>query len=348
MPAGTSPAAPLNIDVVLNALAPPDVLARLAVQAEAAGVGTCWTASYLASRDPWSNLVAAAQATSRIGLGAIAVNPYDTHPVRIATGFYTFNEYAKGRARIVLGGGGEALQALGIKPEKRVRAVAEAVQVLKGATPERPFSFRGGMFEVANYFPSWITAPKPPIHVAVNKPQMLRMAARLADGAMLSDLTPPICQERIGWLRDHLRESGREGEPFRISNFVAWHVYADGERARREARMWLGYRGLFRRWVLNTFMTDAEYDVIEAHKAAIYGMVPRKAWTVDGVPDELLDRCVDALTLTGTPAELPRMIGYLKALHAAGCTDVVLELHDEPEEALRLIGERVIPALRAG
>jgi hypothetical protein len=69
---------------------------------------------------------------------------------------------------------------------------------------------------------------------------------------------------------------------------------------------------------------------------------------VDGVPDELLDRCVDALTLTGTPAGLPRMIGYLKALHAAGCTDIVLELHDEPEEALRLIGERVIPALRSG
>ena len=76
-------------------------------------MGTVWTASYLASRDPWSNLVAAAQATSRIGLGAIAVNPYDTHPVRIATGLLTLNEYAQGRARIVVGGGGEALQALG-------------------------------------------------------------------------------------------------------------------------------------------------------------------------------------------------------------------------------------------
>lgn len=343
-----SPAAPLNIDVVLNALAPPETLASLAVQAEAAGVGTCWTASYLASRDPWSNLVAAAQATSRIGLGAIAVNPYDTHPVRIATGLFTLNEYARGRARIVVGGGGEALQALGIKPEKRVRAVGEAVQVLKGATPDQPFSFDGKMFQVTNYFPSWVTAPKPSIDVAVNKPQMLRMAARLADGAMLSDLTPAICQERIGWLRDSLQEFGRSAAPFRFSNFVAWHVYADGERARREARMWLGYRGLFRRWVLDTFMTDAEYDLIEAHKAAIYGMVPRKAWTVDGVPDELLDRCVDALTLTGTPAELPRMIDYLKALQAAGCTDVVLELHDEPEEGLRLIRERVIPALRAG
>ena len=336
----------MNIDVVLNALLPPDELARLAVQAEAGGAGAVWTASYLASRDPWSNLVAAAQATSRIALGAIAVNPYDTHPVRIATGLLTLNEYARGRARIVVGGGGEALQALGIRPERRVRAVGECVQILQGVTPGVPFSFAGHMYRVHNYNPSWATAPKPPVYVAVNKPQMLRMAARYGDGIMLSDLTPAICVERIGWVRDHLREFGRSSEPFRYYNFVAWHVYKDRERAIREAKMWLGYRGLFRRWVLNTFMSDAEYDVIEANKAEIYGMVPRKAWSVPGVPDALLESCVDNLTLAGTPADIPRFIEHLQRMRAAGCTDIVLELHDDAEEGIRLIGEQVIPALR--
>ena len=336
----------MNIDVVLNALSPPGELAQLAVQAEACGAGAVWTASYLASRDPWSNLVAAAQATKRIGVGAIAVNPYDTHPVRIATGLLTLNEYAQGRARIVVGGGGEALQALGIRPERRVRAVGECVQILKGVTPGAPFSFRGQMYSVQNYQPLWATAPRPPVFVAVNKPQMLRMAARVGDGIMLSDLTPAICAERIGWVQDHLREFGRTAEPFRFYNFVAWHVYADHERARREAKMWLGYRGLFRRWVLNTFMSDTDYDVIEAHKAEIYGMVPRKAWSVPGVPDKLLDCCVDNLTLAGTPADLPRFIGHLRKMRDAGCTDIVLELHDDPAEGIRLIGEQVIPALQ--
>ena len=337
----------MNIDVVLNALSTPDELARLAVQAEAAGVGAVWTASYLASRDPWSNLVAAAQATSRIELGAIAVNPYDTHPVRIATGLLTLNEYAGGRARIVVGGGGEALQALGIKPARRVRAVGECVQILKGVTPGTPFSFDGQVHRVQGYDPFWAKAPKPPVYVAVNKPQMLRMAAGLGDGIMLSDLTPPLCAERIGWVREHLREFRRAADPFRYYNFVAWHVYPDRERAVREAKMWLGYRGLFRRWVLNTFMTDAEYDVIEAYKAEIYGMVPRKAWSVPGVPDALLDSCVENLTLTGTPADIPRFVAHLGKMRDAGCTDIVLELHDEPAEGIRLIGEHVIPALRA-
>jgi len=302
----------MNIDVVLNALLAPGELARLAVQAEACGVGAVWTASYLASRDPWSNLVAAAQATRRIGLGAIAVNPYDTHPVRIATGLLTLNEYAGGRARIVVGGGGEALQALGIKPERRVRAVGECVQILKGVTPGVPFSFQGGMYSVQNYNPSWASAPKPPVYVAVNKPQMLRMAARAGDGIMLSDLTPAICAERIGWVKNHL---------------------------------WLGYRGLFRRWVLNTFMSDADYDVIEAHKAEIYGMVPSRTWSIPGVPDALLDTCVNNLTLAGTPADIPRFIEHLRKMQRAGCTDIVLELHDDPAEGIRLIGEQVIPAL---
>lgn len=336
----------MNIDLVLNALSPPEELARLAVLAEEAGVGGIWTASYLASRDPWSNLVAAARATRRIGLGAIAVNPYDTHPVRIATGLLTLNEQAGGRARIVAGGGGEALQALGIKPERRVRAVGECVEILKGVNPGTPLNFSGQMYQVQGYNPSWARAPLPPVYVAVNKPQMLRMAARLGDGIMLSDLTPAICRERIGWVRDHLREFGRAEAPFRHYNFVAWHVYADRQRARREARMWLGYRGLFRRWVLNTFMSDADYDVIEAHKAEIYGMVPRRTWSVDGVPDKLLDACVDYLTLAGTPADIPRFVEHLRAMGEAGCTDIVLELHEEPEASIRLIGERVVPALR--
>jgi alkanesulfonate monooxygenase SsuD/methylene tetrahydromethanopterin reductase-like flavin-dependent oxidoreductase (luciferase family) len=220
------------------------------------------------------------------------------------------------------------------------------VQILKGAGTAGPLSFEGEVFRVQNYWPAWARAPKPPIEVAANKPQMLRMAARLADGVMLSDLPPAICRERIGWVKGHLREFGREVVRFRLNNFLAWHVYDDAQRARREARQWLGYRGLFRRWVLTTFMSDTDYDIIEAHKAAIYGMVPAGTSSVRGVPDQLLDTCVDHLTLTGTPAEVPRFVAHLEAMRDAGLTDVTLELHEEPEAAIRLIGERVMPALR--
>jgi hypothetical protein len=93
-------------------------------------------------------------------------------------------------------------------------------------------------------------------------------------------------------------------------------VYPERERSRREARQWLGYRGLFRPWVVTTFMSPADYDVIEARKAEIYAMPGKGTWSVDGVPDRGLDKLVDELTLCGTPAKVPRL------------------------------GERVVPALR--
>jgi alkanesulfonate monooxygenase SsuD/methylene tetrahydromethanopterin reductase-like flavin-dependent oxidoreductase (luciferase family) len=279
-------------------------------------------------------------------MGPVAVNPYDTHPVRLATSLLTLNQYARGRARIVVGGGGEALMALSLKPDRRPRAVGECVQILKGANCERPFSFDGQLFRVKDYHPCWATAPKPPIHVAANKPQMLRMAARHADGVMLSDLPPAICAERIGWVLAHLQEFGRSAGGFAFGNFLAWHVYADRTRARREARQWLGYRGLFRPWVITTFMSQADYDVIEARKAEIYAMPVRGTWDVDGVPDRIMDKLVDELTLCGTPADLPRITGHLLRMKAAGLTEVCLEIREEADETIRLLGEQVMPALR--
>ena len=39
-----------------------------------------------------------------------------------------------------------------------------------------------------------------------------------------------------------------------------------------------------------------------------------------------------------------RAIRHLKALETAGLDEVALRLHDNPEEALQIIGERLVPA----
>jgi alkanesulfonate monooxygenase SsuD/methylene tetrahydromethanopterin reductase-like flavin-dependent oxidoreductase (luciferase family) len=335
----------MTIDLCLDARLGPDELTRLGLLAERHGLGTIWLASYLAGRDPWANLVPLAQASRRILLGPVAVNPYDMHPVRIATSLLTLNQVAGGRARVVVGGGGEALQALLLPPDRRPLAVGECVRILKGAMQSRPFSFEGRMYRVQGYDPAWATAPPPPVYVAANKPQMLAMAARLADGVMLSDLTPAICRERIGWVKRDLAAHGRAAAPFAFSNFLAWHVYRDRERARREARQWLGYRGLFRPWVVTTFMGQADYDVIEAHKAEIYAMPVKGTWSVPGVPDRILDKLVDELTLCGHVDEVPRIIDHLLAMKAAGVTEVCLEIREDAEESIRILGEQVLPAL---
>jgi hypothetical protein len=75
-------------------------------------------------------------------------------------------------------------------------------------------------------------------------------------------------------------------------------------------------------------------------------MAARNAHTVEGVPERLLDMCVDHLTLTGAVNDMDHVIAHLQALKEAGCTQVSLELKKHQAHGIRLIGERVIPALR--
>jgi hypothetical protein len=56
--------------------------------------------------------------------------------------------------------------------------------------------------------------------------------------------------------------------------------------------------------------------------------------------------CVDHLTLSGTANDMDHVIGHLQELKEAGCSQVSLELKKHQAHGIRLIGERVIPALR--
>ena len=133
----------MDIDVILDTRTAAGELAALGALAERHGIRGVWVSSLLDSRDPFTNLSVLAQSTDRIQLGPVAVNPFDTHPVKIASALLTLNELASGRARIVIGGGGEALAALNIVPARRVRAVSECVEIIRAAATGEPVNYRG-------------------------------------------------------------------------------------------------------------------------------------------------------------------------------------------------------------
>lgn len=337
----------MRIDVILDARAPAAELAALARLAEAQGLGGIWVSSLNDSRDPWANLVPAAQATTRIGLGPIAVNPYDTHPLKIAAGLLTLNELAGGRARIVVGGGGEALQALGLEPRRRVRAVREAVGIIRSAASGEVVAYGGEMFEAQHCRFGWATAPAPPLYVAAGQPQMLRMAAGVADGIMMSDMPAAAAAGLIDTLDAALADAGKSrGDGFWTSVFTAWHVGADATAMRHEARRWLYLRGIFRPWLLAGFLEPADVERVMASRGAFARAFMAGEHRVEGVPEALLDALVGQLTLCGTPATLDQLVDRLRRLHVAGLASVALRLYADPAGSIRLIGERVLPALR--
>ena len=336
----------MDIDVILESKQPAADLSALGELAEQQGIRAVWVSSLLDSRDPYANFAVLAQRTTRVRMGPIAVNPFDTHPVRIAAGLLTLNELCQGRAQIVIGGGGEALEALGIKPARRVRAVSECVQIIKGVASGEPFNFDGALFTVHGYQMSWAEAATPKIYVGANGPQMLRMAARRADGIMLSDMPAALLPDVMAEIDAGLAAAGRSRAGFPLSNFIAWHVYDDRARAYREARQWLLLRGLFRPAILATFLAPADVDRVMTHKAAFVNAFGRRSHEVAGVPDAVLDALVANLTLAGSVGELDAKIAKLKKLANAGLTQVALRLYQDPAASIRLLGERVIPALK--
>jgi len=336
----------MDVDIILDARASAAEIAELGLLAEQYGIRGVWVSSLLDARDPFLNFTTLAAQSREIRMGPIAVNPWDMHPVRIATALLTLNEMSGGRARIVIGGGGEALEALGLEPLRRVRAVRECVEIIKGAAHGEQLDYSGELYKVSRYHLRWLESPAPPVYVGANMEQMLRMTAQVADGVMLSDLPPALATGALDAIGRTRAENGRAPDAFWSGAFTAWHVYPDAEQGRREARQWLLLRGLFRPWVLSAFLDGAAIDIVMSNREAFINAFVQRTHIIDGVPTDIVDALVDNLTLTGSVDDLDAMIEELHGFERAGLKSISLRVYADPASAIRLIGERVVPVLR--
>jgi 5,10-methylenetetrahydromethanopterin reductase len=336
----------MDIDLILDARASAHELAELGLLAEQLGFSGIWVSSLLDGRDPFTNMARLAEVTERIALGPIAVNPWDTHPVRISGALHTLNELSQGRARIVIGGGGEALASLGLKPERRVRAVRECIEIIRTASAGQRFDYEGKLYQARGYGLGWLESPPPRVYAGANMEQMLRMAGQVADGVMLSDLPAGLAAAAVAKARAAATKAGRAADELWFSSFSAWHVYDDEQQARNEAKRWLLLRGLFRPWVLQQFLDQADIDLVMNNEPAFVRAFVAGSHAIDGIPDALADKLVDELTLTATSNRMHKLVTELQAYAAAGLSAVSLRLYANPAESMRLIATELLPALK--
>jgi alkanesulfonate monooxygenase SsuD/methylene tetrahydromethanopterin reductase-like flavin-dependent oxidoreductase (luciferase family) len=340
----------MRLDLVLE----PDTPTRfkdLGLLAEELGFGNVWTANHIAARDPFMSFMPLAEASTTIRMGPVAISPYELHPVKIANQLLTLNELASGRANIVIGGGGGAVIGMGLKPGRRdmlprmVRAVSECVEFLQGAATQRPFNYAGEIFEVSGYSPNWSQQPAPRVYVGASKPQMLRMAGRVADGVMMSDVTLPRIAESMSVLQESLAKHGRDSATYPVSNLYAWHVKRDKAAARREARAKLFVRGMLERWYISPFLEEGECALVEEKFTSFAQAYIHNSPDIDGVPEMLVDTLVDNLTWTGDESDIDRITAEMLEFKAAGLTELAIRLYADPEDSIRFIAERVMPVL---
>ena len=361
----------MDIDIILEPDVTPAQVAELAVEAEKLGIRALWSSNYHQHWDCFMALGPAAAATSRIILGPLAVSPWEQHPLKMANALLTLNEMSDGRGMIAVGGGGGVLGAIGWRaetegviwpgyhpvkktryPDRRVRGVRECLDILKLARSGKfTKGYDGGTFVISRPFiMEWAKAAGPLIYSCSSGPQMIRMGARVADGIQVSDFTVDMMPEAMDNIRVGLAKRDDAPEDFRVGNFWAWHIKKDKEASMYEARRELIWRGAVigkEEHVLRKFINEeSELDTIMDN----WDNFRKACWTrsgvIEGVPDDLVNRMIGGLSSAGDLNDLEPELERFRQFRESGLTELSLRLHDDPMEALKLIGEHVLPAVR--
>lgn len=337
----------MEIDIILNEFASPQAALELGLMAERYGVRGLWSANYAWSRDPFFTLSLLAERSSTIRMGPMAISPAELHPLKMANLLFSLNELSRGRAMIMVGGGGAVLQAIGGKRERMVRGARECIEILKGASPQKTLNYQGEIWKVWGYRPTWHTEPPPLVYFGSNHPQSRRMAVRHADGLITSDFVVPLMKTFVADARAEMLAAGRDPASFRFSNFWAWHIKADPAASFAEARRELMLRGWLRDKYFAPFLDPDELRVMRAHEKDFLNAFLRGSDRIENVPAGLVDKMVRNISFAGGLDQIDAAIETLRAFAAAGLTEIAIRVHDDPATALQLIGERVIPALQA-
>ncbi len=340
----------MDVDIILEPDLSPTQLSELGQAAEHYGIRAVWTSNYFAHWDPFLSLVPLAQHTRRLRMGALAVSPFEMHPLKIANSLLTLNEISGGRAMVAVGAGEGNLEAMDLKkPPKVVLAVREAIEIIRAAPRGGLRSgYRGEIYNVklpCAY--DWLKAPPPLVYGTAYRFQMMRMEARVADGCFIGCTPPEIVAPAMENIRIGLSRRSEPTDDFRINTFWAWHIKQDRAAAFRESRRELPWRARkLDPELTSLYLEPDEVQLVTDNFQNYVDAYFSHADEVRGVPEAISNKLASGLTSTGGIEDLERELERLRDFGRAGLTEIALRLHGEPMEALALIGERVVPALR--
>jgi 5,10-methylenetetrahydromethanopterin reductase len=161
---------------------------RLVALAEEAGYSELWYTDIRLETDAYVNLGLAAHQTRRLLLGPGVSDPYSRHPVLLAASMATLDQVSEGRAQVGIGTG-SALDKIGIVQDRPVRALREAIDIIRLLLSGQAAQYEGEIFRAStgklNFTP---VRPTIPVFVASHSRQTLKLSGKMADGVLLANM----------------------------------------------------------------------------------------------------------------------------------------------------------------
>ncbi|MGC8613525.1 MAG: LLM class flavin-dependent oxidoreductase [Conexivisphaera sp.] len=284
--------------------------------AESLGYGRAWFGEHVLVRDSLAMVAASAVHTRRIGLGSGAINVWTRNVGTVAAAARTLHGLAPHRVALGIASGEEALERVGVRRERPLRAMEEYVTVLRRLLSGEEVTFSGEHVRVerARIAPTPEGQLDVKIYVAATGTRMLELAGGIADGVILNFL---LDDRRIEESVRAVRRGAGARAP-EVHALVATSADPDPEAALEEARRFI-----------------ASFARIAPGFASEVGLRGEGRELRDALPEDL----VRGLAAVGTPEECARRLREVAERHG-----VVPDLHvlgPRPEWTLRRIAEEL-------
>lgn len=309
----------------------------LTVLAEQAGFEYAWYPHDTFMHNTWVISSAAAVSTSTIKIGSVGTNPFTTNPAEIATYVASLDELSGGRAVLGLGlHTHDMVEWTGIDASESIAATREATEIIRALLRGEVVDYQGTQFHWTDqcYLRMTPLRSEVPIYICAFGPEYLGLSGEIGDGSLPMITPPESASYMVPAITKGATASGRDPAELDIAG-CAWLSLSENPAAANEVlRKMVSYFG----WALEApalqtvGLTPEDFAPIK--KLIDKGEYQRAA---ESVTDEMC-----RLSLAGTPQQVIEQIERLAEL---GITQVNLggPLGPDPKEAIRLMGEQVIP-----
>lgn len=202
-------------------------------QVVAAGAQSLWMAEHMGYREALVTCMGFRMNDPEAVVVPTAVSPYLWHPSPTAMALATLAEVGTAPIGIAVGVGNPLfLGESGKTIDKPIRAVREFIECLRALWTGEAAHYQGEMFQLAGARLGF----RPPqlliVYVAAMGEQMLALAARIADGVVLSaGLSAQFCKASLQKVNVSAREAGRDPATLRRASYLFFAVSEDGKKA---------------------------------------------------------------------------------------------------------------------
>jgi 5,10-methylenetetrahydromethanopterin reductase len=274
--------------------------------AERIGFESAWVIdSQLICRDVFITLAACLAGTSRISLATGVTNPLTRHVSATASAIATLEEMYPGRVLAGVGTGFSSLRTVGMEASKATkleRFVLDLKALLRKDSVAFENSVRGGM--------TWLErACAAPVVVAASGPKISRLAARIADGAiLLQGIAPDLLDRGIGWLDDGATQAHRDIDELAITCWTPLGIGPTSAAGRNDVRARVASA------IMQTnsdWFEGEERDAIRQLKASYKDF--QHASSRPAHAGLISDRMVERYAIAGDPVEVSERLTTLLA-----------------------------------